>query len=75
MMEGGYNGSIGIEIMDMGVMDVMDVMEVMEVMEAGWILEAMDMAELYYYEGGLRSNGSPILSDSKRVNQSNATIM
>lgn len=75
MMEGGYNGSIGIDIMDMGVMDVMDVMEVMEVMEAGWILEAMDMAELYYYEGGLRSNGSPILSDSKRVNQSNATIM
>jgi hypothetical protein len=69
MMEGGYNGSIGIDIMDMGVMDVMDVME------AGWILEAMDMAELYYYEGGLRSNGSPILSDSKRVNQSNATIM
>ena len=68
MMEGGYNGSIGIDIMDMGVMDVMDVME------AGWILEAMDMAELYYYEGGLRSNGSPILSDSKRVNQSNATI-
>lgn len=69
MMEGGYNGSIGIDIMDMGVMDVMDVME------AGWILEAMDMAELYYYEGGLRSNGTPILSDSKRVNQSNATIM
>jgi hypothetical protein len=55
--------------MGMGVMDVMDVME------AGWILEAMDMAELYYYEGGLRSNGTPILSDSKRVNQSNATIM
>lgn len=69
MMEGGYNGSIGIDIMGMGVMDVMDVME------AGWILEAMDMAELYYYEGGLRSNGTPILSDSKRVNQSNATIM
>ena len=66
MMEGGYNGSIGIDIMDMGVMDVM---------EAGWILEAMDMAELYYYEGGLRSNGTPILSNSKRVNQSNATIM
>ena len=66
MMEGGYNGSIGIDIMDMGVMDVM---------EAGWILEAMDMAELYYYEGGLRSNGSPILSDSKRVNQSYAMIM
>ena len=72
MMEGGYNGSIGIDIMDMGVMDVMDVMEVME---AGWILEAMDMAELYYYEGRLRSTGSPILSHSKRVNQSNATIM
>lgn len=69
MMEGGYNGSIGIDIMGMGVMEVMDVME------AGWILEAMDMAELYYYEGGLRSNGTPILSDSKRVNQSNATIM
>ena len=69
MMEGGYNGSIGIDIMDMGVMDVMDVME------AGWILEAMDMVELYYYEGRLRSNGTPILSDSKRVNQSNATIM